>query len=73
MNLRHGVTGRSVVFVLFLLPPAFLWAEGPKRGGTLRIGYWQDMTGMDPHTRIGIPAVYVMRVAGNFVPMPSST
>jgi ABC-type transport system substrate-binding protein len=41
--------------------PATLWAEAPKRGGALRIGYWQDMTGMDPHTHIGIPAVYVMQ------------
>jgi hypothetical protein len=57
MNLRHGVTAWSVVFGSLLLTPAFLWAEEPKRGGTLRIGYWQDMTGMDPHTHIGIPRV----------------
>ncbi len=36
-------------------------AAEAKRGGTLRIGYWQDMTGMDPHLSGGIPAVYVMQ------------
>lgn len=52
---------RCSVICALLLVPALLWAQAPKRGGTLRIGYWQDMTGLDPHTNIGIPAVYVMQ------------
>jgi ABC-type transport system substrate-binding protein len=34
-------------------------AEEPRRGGTLRIAYEADITGMDPHTSLGIQAMYV--------------
>ncbi|HXH11025.1 MAG TPA: ABC transporter substrate-binding protein [Alphaproteobacteria bacterium] len=34
-------------------------AEQPRRGGTLRIAYEADITGMDPHTSLGIQAMYV--------------
>jgi ABC-type transport system substrate-binding protein len=34
-------------------------AAEPRRGGTLRIAYEADITGMDPHTSLGIQAMYV--------------
>jgi ABC-type transport system substrate-binding protein len=34
-------------------------AGEPRRGGTLRIAYEADITGMDPHTSLGIQAMYV--------------
>jgi len=34
-------------------------AQEPRRGGTLRIAYEADITGMDPHTSLGIQAMYV--------------
>jgi peptide/nickel transport system substrate-binding protein len=34
-------------------------AVEPQRGGTLRIAYEADITGMDPHTSLGIQAMYV--------------
>jgi peptide/nickel transport system substrate-binding protein len=34
-------------------------ADEPRRGGTLRIAYEADITGMDPHTSLGIQAMYV--------------
>jgi len=51
------MTALGIVFALLLLGPIVLLAGEPKRGGTLRIGYFQDMTGMDPHTSLGIPDV----------------
>jgi ABC-type transport system substrate-binding protein len=57
---RHRVLV-LVVCVSLCVGLAGAWAGAPQRGGTLRIGYWQDMTGMDPHLSGGIPAVYVMQ------------
>ena len=34
-------------------------AGEPRRGGTLRIAYEADITGLDPHTSLGIQAMYV--------------
>jgi peptide/nickel transport system substrate-binding protein len=34
-------------------------ADQPRRGGTLWIAYEADITGMDPHTSLGIQAMYV--------------
>jgi ABC-type transport system substrate-binding protein len=34
-------------------------ADQPRRGGTLPIAYEADITGMDPHTSLGIQAMYV--------------
>jgi len=57
MKRNHRMTALGIVFALLLLGPIVLLAGEPKRGGTLRIGYFQDMTGMDPHTSLGIPDV----------------
>src|SRR5688572_18286657 len=34
-------------------------AAEPRRGGTLHIAYEADITGLDPHTSLGIQAMYV--------------
>jgi len=34
-------------------------AQQAQRGGTLHIAYEADITGMDPHTSLGIQALYV--------------
>jgi ABC-type transport system substrate-binding protein len=50
------------VFVLGLLCVmivGYVNAAEPQRGGTLRIAYEADITGMDPHTSLGIQAMYV--------------
>lgn len=61
MKPKHGlsvVVALLGVLVLALLPSR---AAQPKVGGTLRIGYAQDITGLDPHMSLGIPGVYVMQ------------
>jgi ABC-type transport system substrate-binding protein len=61
MDRKHRLTTLVIVFALLVLGTIGAWAGEARRGGTLRIGYFQDMTGLDPHTQIGIPAVYVMQ------------
>jgi hypothetical protein len=50
MSRRHSMISLVVVIVLLCVGLAGAWAAEAKRGGTLRIGYWQDMTGMDPQS-----------------------
>jgi ABC-type transport system substrate-binding protein len=45
-------------FLCLMLVGMTIAAE-PRRGGTLRIAYEADITGMDPHTALGIQAMYV--------------
>jgi peptide/nickel transport system substrate-binding protein len=47
----------AVVAGLLLLPAA--WAQQPKPGGTLRVAYEADITGLDPHISFGLQAWYV--------------
>ncbi len=47
---------------LWLVPPASLWAEQPKYGGTLRIAWEADITGLDPHNSPGLQSQWM---AGN--------
>jgi ABC-type transport system substrate-binding protein len=61
MERKHRLTTLVIVFALVLFGTIGSWAGEASRGGTLRIGYFQDMTGLDPHTQLGIPAVYVMQ------------
>jgi ABC-type transport system substrate-binding protein len=44
---------------LCLIVVSIVIAAEPQRGGTLRIAYEADITGMDPHTSLGIQAMYV--------------
>lgn len=44
---------------LCLAVVGLVFAEEPQRGGTLRVAYEADITGMDPHTSLGIQAMYV--------------
>ena len=50
MDLRHGMLALCLSVTLALLAPSGSGAGEPRHGGTLRIGYVQDMTGLDPHT-----------------------
>jgi ABC-type transport system substrate-binding protein len=42
---------------LLLIPAA--WAQQSKPGGTLRVAYEADITGLDPHLSFGLQAWYV--------------
>jgi peptide/nickel transport system substrate-binding protein len=46
------------VVVCLLLPTA--WAQQPKSGGTLRVAWEADVTGLDPHLSPGIQAYFVV-------------
>src|SRR5215510_10549026 len=48
----------AVVASLLLLPAA--WAQQPKPGGTLRVAWEADVTGLDPHLSPGIQAYFVV-------------
>jgi ABC-type transport system substrate-binding protein len=48
--------------LLFLLSPLAVWAQQPKSGGTLRVAWEADLTGIDPHVSAGLQAY---RVVGN--------
>src|SRR5918996_1561871 len=54
---------RRLLFIgvacLCLAVVGMVFAAEPQRGGTLRIAYEADITGMDPHTSLGIQAMYV--------------
>jgi peptide/nickel transport system substrate-binding protein len=45
-----------------LLTPTRVWAQQPKPGGTLRVAWEADVTGLDPHLSTGVQAY---RVLGN--------
>src|SRR5215813_1290682 len=57
---RIGLMSAMVGFLL--LTPIALWAQQPKSGGTLRVAWESDLTGLDPHISTGIQAY---RVVGN--------
>jgi len=48
----------SVACLLLLLP--VVWAQQPKSGGTLRVAYEANVTGLDPHLSPGIQAWHVV-------------
>jgi ABC-type transport system substrate-binding protein len=45
--------GLIIAIVTSLLLPA-AWAQQPKPGGTLRVAWEADVTGLDPHLSTGI-------------------
>ena len=47
---------------MLLLMPLAVWAQQPKSGGTLRVAWESDVTGLDPHLSAGIQAY---RAVGN--------
>jgi peptide/nickel transport system substrate-binding protein len=51
--------GLIIAIVTSLLLPA-AWAQQPKPGGTLRVAWEADVTGLDPHLSTGIQAYFVM-------------
>ncbi|MBI3327052.1 MAG: ABC transporter substrate-binding protein [Nitrospinae bacterium] len=52
----------AAVLGLVLVAPGWLWAQQPKSGGTLRVAWEADITGLDPHTSSGLQA---QRMVGN--------
>jgi hypothetical protein len=55
---RRLFSGVVIGLLLFAILGSAIAGE-PHRGGTLRIAYEADITGMDPHTSLGIQAMYV--------------
>src|SRR5688572_1975329 len=56
-------SGLMVVIVgCLLLTPLALWGQQPKSGGTLRVAWEADITGLDPYISPGVQSWYV---AGN--------
>jgi peptide/nickel transport system substrate-binding protein len=51
--------GLIIAIVASLLLPA-AWAQQPKPGGTLRVAWEADVTGLDPHLSTGIQAYFVV-------------
>ena len=51
-----------VIVGCLLLTPLALWAQQPKSGGTLRVAWEADITGLDPYISPGVQSWYV---AGN--------
>jgi ABC-type transport system substrate-binding protein len=49
----------AIVACLLLLLPV-VWAQQPKPGGTLRVAYEADASGLDPHLSPGIQAWHVV-------------
>jgi glutathione transport system substrate-binding protein len=52
----------AIVFCLIslvLVTYGMLWAQQPKTGGTLRIAWEADITGLDPHTSSGLQAQWI--------------
>jgi peptide/nickel transport system substrate-binding protein len=49
-----------VVIGLLLVLPAATGAQQPKPGGTLKIAWEADITGLDPHTSAGIQAQWIV-------------
>jgi peptide/nickel transport system substrate-binding protein len=48
----------AILASLLLMPAA--WAQQPKQGGTLRVAWEADITGLDPHLSPGIQAWHVV-------------
>jgi peptide/nickel transport system substrate-binding protein len=53
-----GFMVATVACLLLLLP--VVWAQQPKPGGTLRVAYEADVSGLDPHLSPGIQAWHVV-------------
>ena len=49
-----------VLIGVLLATPAGLWAQQPKFGGTLRIAWEADVTGLDPHMSSGLQAQWMV-------------
>jgi ABC-type transport system substrate-binding protein len=52
-------TGFMIAILACLLLPA-AWAQQPKPGGTLRVAWEADITGLDPHLSFGMQARHVV-------------
>jgi ABC-type transport system substrate-binding protein len=57
---RHRTRFLIAVVGWLLLVPLVAWGQQPKPGGTLRVAWEADVTGLDPHTSPGIQAYYVV-------------
>ena len=42
------------------MTPLWLWAQQPKPGGTLKVAWEADITGLDPHTSSGLQAQWLV-------------
>jgi peptide/nickel transport system substrate-binding protein len=57
----HTFRSRFMIAMLTcLLLGTAAWAQQPKPGGTLRVAWEADVTGLDPHVSPGIQAYYVV-------------
>ena len=60
MNRREfGIGSMLVVVGCLLLTPLAVWAQQPKSGGTLRVAWEADITGLDPYISPGVQAWFV--------------
>jgi peptide/nickel transport system substrate-binding protein len=59
MNGHTFGTGFMIAIVACWLLMPVSWAQPPKPGGTLRVAYEADITGLDPHVSFGLQAWYV--------------
>jgi len=59
---RYGHRTALLVAMLgyLLLVPLAAWAQQPKPGGTLRVAWEADVTGLDPHLSTGIQSWHVV-------------
>jgi ABC-type transport system substrate-binding protein len=48
------------IVACLLLSPSLGWAQQPKPGGTLRVAYEAEISGLDPHVSPGIQAWHVV-------------
>jgi peptide/nickel transport system substrate-binding protein len=57
----HGFSTGFMIPILASLPllPAW-WAQQPKPGGTLRVAWEADISGLDPHLSFGMQARHVV-------------
>jgi len=42
------------------MTPLWLWAQQPKPGGSLKVAWEADITGLDPHTSSGLQAQWLV-------------
>ena len=58
---RHGLHIGLMMMVIgwLLLTPLALWAQQPQSGGTLRVAWEADITGLDPYISPGVQSWYV--------------
>jgi len=59
MRLQRLVFGMTALVALSLFLSSPLRATGPKRGGTLRVAYGNEIAGLDFHTVPGYEMVWV--------------